>query len=190
MDPATVTKLDDVSRHTAAIVLAFAGDPFVRWFLPEPDVYLRSFTEITRSHGERSATHDAAFGRADGRGTAFWFPPGVGPDLDAMGRVLSEAGSADRVKAVFDAADAHHPDEPHFYLRQIGIDPRLQGTGQGSALLAAGLAMVDAAQALAYLEATSNASRLLYERHGFITLAEVTAGGSPPLWPMLRPATA
>jgi hypothetical protein len=55
-------------------------------------------------------------------------------------------------------------------------------------MLAAGLAVVDRARATAYLEATSAASRALYERHGFVTLAEVTAGGSPPLWPMLRVA--
>src|SRR5262249_15344478 len=108
-------------------------------------------------------------------------------DHDAFDAVLRETGASDRVGMVFARAAAHVPPVPHFYLRQIGVDPALHRRGSGSSLLAAGLADVDRDHATAYLEATTDASRRLYERHGFVTLDEITAGGSPPLWPMLRP---
>lgn len=184
-----VTRIEDAGDFVAAVVLAFAADPFVRWFLPEPSDFLRVFPRVTRLHGERTAANGGAFGRRDTRGAAFWYVPGVHPDGERLSLVLREAGVSDRVAAVFDAAAVHEPAGPYFYLRQIGVDPSLQGHGHGSALLAAGLAEVDRQHATAYLEATSNASRRLYERHGFVTLDEVTASGSPPLWPMVRPPT-
>ena len=181
-----VARIEDASDHVDAVVLAFAADPFVRWFLPDPCAFVRTFSEITRLHGERTAANGGAFGRHDARGAAFWYLPGVHPDGEALGRVLQEAGVSDRVAAVFDAVAVHEPAEPYFYLRQIGVDPPLRGHGCGTALLVAGLAEVDRQNSTAYLEATSNASRKLYERHGFVTLGEVTARDSPPLWPMVR----
>jgi GNAT superfamily N-acetyltransferase len=183
-----VARIEDVSGHLDAVVLAFAADPFVRWLLPDPAVFLRTFSKIARLHGERTAANDGAFGRRDCRGAAFWYLPGVHPDGGALGPVLEEAGVSHRVAAVFDAAAVHEPTGPYFYLRQIGLDPPLQGQGHGRALLVAGLAEVDRQHSTAYLEATSNASRMLYERHGFATLGEITVGGSPPLWPMVRAA--
>ena len=181
-----VARVEDVSGYLDTVVLAFAADPFVRWLFPDPSVFLRTFSEITRLHGERTAANGGAFGRRDFRGAAFWYLPGLHPDGVALRLVLEQAGVSDRVAAVFDAAAVHEPAEPYFYLRQIAVDPPLQGHGHGAALLVAGLAEVERRHATAYLEATSNASRTLYERHGFVTLGEVTAGGSPPLWPMVR----
>jgi GNAT superfamily N-acetyltransferase len=184
-----VTRIEEAGDHVFAVVLAFAADPFVRWLFPDPSDFVRTFAEITRLHGERTAANGGAFGRRDARGAAFWYPPGVHPDGEALGLVLHQTGASDRAAAVFDAAAVHEPAEPYFYLRQIGIDPPLQGHGHGTALLVAGLAEVDRRHSTAYLEATSNASRQLYERCGFVTLGEVTAGGSPPLWPMVRTRT-
>ena len=74
------------------------------------------------------------------------------------------------------------PPEPRWHLRQIGIDPALQGRGHGAARLAAGLAEIDARGEVA----TSDASRRLSSRHGFVHVATAQAGGSPPLWVMVR----
>ena len=38
----------------------------------------------------------------------------------------------------------------------------------------------------AYLEATSEDNRRLYERHGFVIVDELAVAGSPPLWAMWR----
>jgi ribosomal protein S18 acetylase RimI-like enzyme len=81
---------------------------------------------------------------------------------------------------------AAHPSEPHWYLPLIGVDPRCQGRGYGSALLARALIRCDQERTLAYLEATSPLNRALYERHGFTVVTTIQAGNSPTIWPMVR----
>lgn len=52
------------------------------------------------------------------------------------------------------------------------------------------LGRADADHAPAHLEATSEHSRRLYERHGFVVVEELAVTGSPSLWAMWRePAT-
>lgn len=180
-----VEKVDDASGLVATVVLAFAADPFVRWLYPDPSQFVASFTEITRLHAQRTAPAGGAFALPGARGAAFWYPPGVQPDGEALGRVL-HADVPGRVAQIFAAVAALEPAGPHWYLRQIGVDPAHRGRGYGSALLAAGLAEIDARHEPAYLEATSEAGGTLYERHGFEVLGEVVVDGSAPLWPMKR----
>jgi ribosomal protein S18 acetylase RimI-like enzyme len=171
----------------ASIVLAFAADPFLRWLLQAPAVFLRLFPQVTRMHGQATAAAGTAWAREDGRGAAFWYPPGASPPAQARA-LLAEVDVVERASAVFAEVAAHVPPQPCWYLRQIGIDPRLQGQGHGGALIEAGLEEVDARREVAYLEATSDASRRFYERHGFEVVGTAQALGSPPLWVMVRPA--
>ncbi len=83
---------------------------------------------------------------------------------------------------------ALHPEEPHWYLPLIGVDPAYQGRGLGSALLSHALALVDADKLPAYLEATTLDSRRLYERHGFEVVGEIQSGSSPTMYAMYRKA--
>jgi GNAT superfamily N-acetyltransferase len=86
--------------------------------------------------------------------------------------------------------EAGHPEEPHWYLDYIGVDPAAHGTGTGSALLGAGLQRADAAGDPAYLNAGSPRSRDLYARHGFEVVERVELpGGGPPVWRMWRAQT-
>jgi ribosomal protein S18 acetylase RimI-like enzyme len=156
--------------------------------LPEPENFVRHFSEITRIHALRTSAHGGAFALRDGRGAAFWYPPGVHPDGQALSAVFQRAGTVERVSRVWEQVVAHEPDTPYWYLRQIGIDPLLQRGGHGGRLLRAGLAEVDRQGAIAYLEATSAPGKAFYERHGFVPLAEIRVDGSPPLWPMIRAA--
>jgi ribosomal protein S18 acetylase RimI-like enzyme len=180
------SRVDDVTDLVAVVVLAFGADPFVRWLFPHPTTFVASFSEITRLHGERTASTRGAYATADRRGAAFWYPPGVHPDSAKLGSILARSDAADRASAVFAEVAPYEPTEPYWYLRQIGVDPALQRSGYGSALLDAGLVVIDQRREGAYLEATTSGSRALYERHGFSVLAEISVGGSPPLWPMHR----
>lgn len=181
-----IVRAHDCDGLVSPIVLAFAADPFLRWLLPSPTAFLRVFSQITRLHGQATAAAGGAWGREDRRGAAFWYPPGAGPPADALGAILSEAGLVDNVTAVFAQVAEHVPPEPCWYLRQIGVDPALQGQGHGAPLLAAGLAEIDVRGEVAYLEATSEASRRFYSRHDFEDVATAQADGSPPLWVMVR----
>ncbi len=154
--------------------------------LPSPAAFLRVCSQITRLHAQATAAAGGAWAREDGRGAALWYPPGVSPPADALGAILAESAIVDRVTAVFAQVAGHVPPEPCWYLRQIAVDPALQGHGHGAALLAAGLAEIDARGEPAYLEATSDASRRFYSRHDFEHVATAQAGGSPPLWVMVR----
>lgn len=178
----------DTEPLVPTIVMAFASDPFVRWMLPGPRQYLEHFTRITRLHGLRTGATGGAWARPDGRSAAFWYPPGVHPDGEALGAEFAAAGVADRIGGVWGEVARYELDEPHWYLRQIGVDPVLQRGGHGSALLRAGLSEVDRRGEPAYLEATTPGSRDLYARFGFVTVGEVQVGDSAPLWPMVRPA--
>lgn len=86
------------------------------------------------------------------------------------------------------ALEEHHPAEPHYYVRSIGVRPALQGRGLGSALMRPALERCDRDRKPAYLEASSERSAALYERLGFVHLGVLELpDGAPPLWPMQRP---
>lgn len=53
-------------------------------------------------------------------------------------------------------------------------------------MLAAVLPRCDATGTPAYLEATSQGNRRLYQRHGFAVAGEITLPRGPALWPMWR----
>ncbi len=94
-----------------------------------------------------------------------------------------------RVVAFRKAADAHHPKKRHFYLMTIGVDPRFQGQGLGSALLDANLAMIDAKGLPSYLESSNEKNVPLYKRHGYEVINEFRpTPDAPPLWGMWREA--
>jgi len=187
-DVTSIVRVRDTDEAAASIVLAFAADPFVRWLFPSPASFLRFFSRITGLHGQATAGGGGAWASDDGRGAAFWYPPGVSPAAEALGAILTEAGAVDQVTAVFAEVAAHTPRGACWYLRQIGVDPALQGQGHGGALMEAGLAEIDARGEAAYLEATSEAGRRFYERHDFALVGTAQANGSPPLWVMVRAA--
>jgi len=79
-----------------------------------------------------------------------------------------------------------HPHEPCWYLNFIGVAPDHQGRERGSALLRAALDRADRDGVRAYLGATSEQNRRLYEGHGFVATAELRLPDGPSLWAMWR----
>jgi len=186
-----VTPPEQAERAIAAIVLAFSTDPMARWSLPDPAVYLAYFPAIVRAFGGSAFAAGAAHHVDDFAGAALWLPPGACPDEQTMGAIMEENCPPERqadAAAVFAQMAAHHPNEPHWYLPLIGIDPARQRKGLGSKLLAHALQQCDAERLPAYLESSNPANLALYERHGFERLGIIQAGSSPPLVPMLRRA--
>lgn len=178
-------------RVVATLLLAFAADPVIRWFLPHPNRYVTYFPEaagLSAAPALDAGTADITDGDA---GAAVWVPPGTSPDNDALGELMARAVDEARHPEVFDFFEQmseRHPTDEHWYLPFIGVEPARQGRGIGSRLLQWGLARADRDGVPTYLEASSPRNRALYERHGFVATAEIRAGDSPPLWPMRRPA--
>ena len=171
------------------LILAFGADPVVRWTYPQTDRYLEHFPEFVHLLG--GAAFDAGTADHHDGGAALWVPPDTPLDDEALGELVQRTIDADRqpdMIAFSEQATEHRPTSPHWYLAFIGVDPRCQGQGKGSALLEQGLARCDDDRLPAYLDASTPRNRALYERHGFEVIAEVQAGDSPPMWSMLRPA--
>lgn len=175
------------------LAAAFFDDPVFRWMLPDDDHRATANRRFFRLTVDVLTGHDDAWTTADGTtGAALWVPHGREVMSDELAeRFATESAElsgpyADRMAALFEVLDEHHPHEPHEYLFFIGVRPGAQGRGIGSSLMAPVLARADAAGNPCYLEASSPQSRSLYERHGFRTVAEIAPAGGPPLWPMVR----
>jgi ribosomal protein S18 acetylase RimI-like enzyme len=130
---------------------------------------------------------------------ALWVPPSRADlkqpllqELKMIPVMLGFTGfsGVSRISAFRKAAEAHHPKSPpHFYLMTIGVDPKFQGQGLGSAMLKTTLAMIDAQRLPAYLESSSPKNVPLYQRHGFEVTSEFKPReDGPPLWGMWRAA--
>ena len=163
----------------------------MRWMFPDAEQYLTVFPEVIRHYGGTAFDLGTAFRTDDFAGAACWLAPGESVDEEALGGVLEAAIDPARLGVVFEFMEqvgASHPEVDHWHLPGIGVDPSRQGAGLGSALLEHTLALVDRDGVVAYLESSNPLNVPLYERFGFEVIAEIQAGDSPTIWPMLRPA--
>ena len=187
----TQARASDARRVFDALARAFADDPPCRWMYPDPEQYRRFFPRFAEVFGGAAIAGGTALLSGQNAGAALWLAPGSAPDEEALAALVQES-VADRERqdafALFDEMGRRHPDQPHWYLPLIGVEPAMQGRGYGAALLSHGLRLCDRAGLPAYLEATSSRSVPFYERHGFEVVGEIRVGRCPPVVPMLRPA--
>jgi len=177
----------DIERAVAVLTLAFSADPVTRWTYPEPAQYLARFPILVRAFGGGAFTEGTARHVENFAGAALWLPPGRELDDAAIGASLPP-GRESEFAAVFEAMAAYHPQEPHWYLPLIGVDPARHRSGCGAALLQDTLRRCDQDHVAAYLESTNPANITLYQRHGFELRGTIQVGSSPPLFPMFRSA--
>jgi len=179
----------DVERLRTVLADAFYGDPMLSWLMPN-DRTRRA--QLRRYFGIELRHYTLARGRVwtttDLAGTALTLPPRA---WRAPTRVTLLEGSAFlthliRASRVGATMEWRHVRGAHYYVRDVGVLPSMQGQGLGSALLRPTLERCDREGLPAYLEASSERSAALYERLGFKVTRELRVGGSPPLWLMLR----
>lgn len=181
----------DQDRANAAIAAAFIGDPLLRWVFPDPSQYFTYIGEMGRLYAGRAFEHGSAYRSEDYLAAALWLPPGVGPDEEALGGMLATAVAPELQGDLFaflEQVGMGHPEEEHWYLPVIGVDPRVQGKGYGSALLARSLQACDTAHQAAYLESSNPRNIPLYSRFGFQVVGEIQVGSSPTITRMFRRA--
>ena len=179
----------DAERVIATLMLAFATDPPNRWMYPDAHDYVRHFPKLVHGLGGAAFAAGTAFMTRDGAGAILWLAPGVEPDAKALMRLAEETLDETRraqLGAAFEQMGRYHPQEPHWYLPFIGVDPARQGQGIGAALLRPILEKCDAERFPAYLESSNPRNRPLYQRHGFEIMGEIKVGSCPPVTPMLR----
>ena len=86
---------------------------------------------------------------------------------------------------VYSKLAQRHPEEPHWYLSTLGIDPRYQRKGLASRLLDYWLCEVDEENARVYLETDHPQSLSFYLNRGFRVCEEMKLLGVP-IWRMSR----
>lgn len=190
MSPVRTAGPADRNAIADTLMLAFSTDPCVRYIFPTPQAFMASWPTFVMAMGGRGLDHGAGFITEDGAAAALWLPPGLEPDLETMLGVLANAPPEKLpvLAQVGEQIRAFHPQEPHWYLAAVGVDPARQGEGLGSTMLKAGLQLCDEQRLPAYLESSSPRNVPLYERHGFEVIGKVQPDDYPPLYPMLRPA--
>jgi GNAT superfamily N-acetyltransferase len=182
---------EDVQRLRAMLAEAFFEDPVLGWLMPNDR---RRRAQLRRYFGIELLHYTLPRGRvwttSELAGAALTLPPKA---WRAPTRVTLLEGTAfiarlPRAARLGAAMEWRHLRGPHYYVRDIGVLPSMQGKGLGSALMRPTLDRCDREGLPAYLEASSERSAALYERLGFRVTGELRVGGSPPLRLMMRPA--
>lgn len=183
--------VSDLAQVSATLADAFATDPILQWLAPSrrSDRRLRRLIEIELACYVFPAGRVLTTG--DFRGANLELPPGgweMGVPLSAAIGFVRALGlrlpRARRLQSIFESS---HLQEPHYYIRYLGVATRFQGRGLGTALLRPTLDRCDAEGVAAYLEASTERSAALYERLGFVHLGELRVPDGPRFWPMRRP---
>jgi ribosomal protein S18 acetylase RimI-like enzyme len=182
----------DARALSRTLASAFRDDPVFGWCIPDPRHRDRLLAPWFRVVVDALLAHGESYCAGDAVGAALWVPPGVAPlseeQEDRLGAVTADLGGVTpgRLEALGKVMEAGHPHDPHLYLWFAGVRARDQGRGWGARLLRSRLAGADERGVPAYLEATSDRNRALYERHGFEVTGELSVPGSPTLWQMWR----
>jgi ribosomal protein S18 acetylase RimI-like enzyme len=187
----------DAARISHLLAAAFSRDPIFNWLTRTSGraEALNSFFHWVMR--ERAIPLGETWMTCDGYAAASWIAPyaeakpeNFRDELRLLSVLLSLTGLSRfaRGAAMAKAMEHAHPPEPYFYLAFVGVAPRFQGAGLGTALLENTLARVDAAGMPAFLENSNPRNVKLYERFGFRVTSEITARkDAPPLYAMLRP---
>jgi GNAT superfamily N-acetyltransferase len=196
-ETASIRKLRLAERPAVvdSLARAFYDDPIFNWILRDDARRLEQLRRAIRLFGERIwFEHDEVYTTDSVVGGACWLPPGkwrlpffeelsLAPPL---ARIMGRDGLPRFLRAVRQS-ERRHPEKPHYYLAMIGVAPEWQGKGMGTALMRPALERCDREGTPAYLEASSNRSRVCYERSGFTVTEEVPLpGGGPSWWAMWR----
>jgi len=188
-------------RDAAGVMArAFLNDPIERWALGGTaqdceDVealegrMTRYFTLVNQLVVARGMMWETE----DGCGACVWISPEAASDYaehDVAIRPRLAAltfDEASRYESMWDWIDGRIPTEPLWVLDLIGVEPKAQGRGIGSALIEHGLAMARAAGQPAFLLAGDPRNVAYYEGFGFRTVEDADAPfGGPHIWFMRR----
>ena len=177
----------DLDKVKAVLTLGFSSDALLRRVFPDAFSFLKCFDVWMEEFSKIAFENNIVYSEENFFGSSLWHPPGV--EFDSL--VLEptfEYIPADRVEVVikfFEEFEKYHPEDA-WYLPFIAVDPSQQRKGIGSFLLKEALKMIDEKGDRAYLEASNELNKALYEMHGFVEIGRVQFEDSPPAFPMIR----
>ena len=178
---------EDLERVKGVLKLGFASDALLRWVFPDASSFLKCFDIWMEEFSKIAFENDIVYSEKNFYGASLWHPPGDKFDNSALAPTF-ESIPHDRIEVVikfFEEFEKYHPEDA-WYLPFIAVDPAKQRQGIGSFLLKDALQMIDKKNDRAYLEASNEQNKALYERHGFVEIGRVQFEDSPPAFPMIR----
>lgn len=199
----TQSSLD--TRAAASLAAALVADPVYRSVTVACGDDEAARLDMLATYFELALVEGFQAGRVDladsaGNGAAIWTTDTPLPLRQAayaqretaLRELLGPQGAANfaAIVANMEHALAQHTLQDAWYLSIAGIHPDAQGRGLGASVLAPGLAAVDAAGAVCFLETYNERSLPFYARLGF-TLAQrcTEAVTGADYWLMLRQPT-
>ncbi|MDC0079528.1 GNAT family N-acetyltransferase [Pseudomonadota bacterium] len=183
----TQASITDSERVKGVLKLGFASDTLLRWVFPDASSFLKCFDIWMEEFSKIAFENNIVYSEENFFGSSLWHPPGVEFDNSALEPTFEYIPS-DRIEVVvkfFEEFEKYHPEDA-WYLSFIAVDPAQQRKGIGSFLLKEALQMIDERGDRAYLEASNEQNKALYERHGFVEIGRVQFEDSPPAFPMIR----
>jgi GNAT superfamily N-acetyltransferase len=185
---------DEIQAVADVLAEAFYDDPVMAWVFRDDAKRMRRLQDAFAFWTEHIWNpHGHCYAHERMAGASLWLPPntwhlGLLAQLRLMpGMIATTRGSIVRLMRLLNLMESKHPHDDHYYLALVGVAPAWQGRGFGAALMRPVLERCDADGLPAYLEASTERNRALYERHGFEVVEEIHApGGGPPLWRMWR----
>jgi ribosomal protein S18 acetylase RimI-like enzyme len=186
----------DVARLAAVLGEAMADDPLWSWAIPQVrearrrrlTVLYTGFLRASLGRGDTVLTTQdrSAVGifRAPGRRGDTWrdmlrmAPRSIAALRVGLGKLIRyDNACSDRA-----------PSRPHWYLYVLGTDPAIQGTGAGSALVAALVRRAEAAAVPIALETETEGNVAWYAGRGFEVTDTFEIASGVRVWTMLRPS--
>jgi ribosomal protein S18 acetylase RimI-like enzyme len=182
----------DIARLAFTATRAFADDPLMRWFFPEPVEYEEVNPQVTGYLCRRWMATESLWCTDDGVGMAGWVPPGR-PDVDVERPAIEHPEHRlAKFAAVSQMLVANTPPEPHWYLNMLATHPDWQRQGIGTAMMNVVFTIADEMGVACYLETESTDNVAYYRHHDFEVRTEwdlrTDAEPGPHMWGMLRPA--
>ena len=183
----------DVPALALVLARAFARDPMVTWpMVTDVDLVPRirvMFEAVDTAFAAEGWMYEAG----DELGAMTLLPP----DSEARQAELEAAASAAIDALMPDAGERYRrmwswiaetlPEERHWLLDQLAVEPAAQGRGIGGAILQFAISRAEADHLPLYVETGMTANVAWYERFGFRVVIEGDApGDGPHVWFMRR----
>jgi ribosomal protein S18 acetylase RimI-like enzyme len=198
MNPVVLRK-DQAEAAAELLARAFQNDPLFSYFFPGPEERAKKLPALFSLMVHRGLSEGVATAASDRlEAISIWFPPdkseasewsgitsgalgmAVEVGLGAVSRMWRFSRNAERVRGRRAPSD-------HWVLQTVGVDPKLQGKGYGSALLRSQLKILDRHDTPCYLDTQSERNVPFYERLGFRVAQRSTLAGTEIVsWAMVR----
>jgi GNAT superfamily N-acetyltransferase len=181
----------DLGVLSQVIADAFHDLAVSQWLIPDPDARSVIFPGYFQILFQHALDIGLVYTTEQRTAVALWLPA-AGPASPPGGYAeqLAEATGPylNRFLAFDEELARHHPAGLlHHHLAILAVRPDRQGQGIGTRLLDAHHAILDVKGIDAYLEASDELNRGLYQRHGYTDHGQpIQLPGGPVMHPMMR----